>query len=264
MNDEEAYSRLATLCEVIDRWAAERDVFHGPQVGSRLASDDALTDPYHLSHAVDVSISTALDHLRALRALLVDAQALHMAAPFTLTRAAIENAARALWLLTPDAQDVRVARRLQMCVQDAKERDTADALLGATPTGRYTLAARKDRFAGMAEAAGVDRQRVLQRPPGFSTIVSEASDHVGSDLPLEYLWRLGSGYAHGQPWSVLTAGAKQRIAGSGTHEVPHYEVTADAPTVLIFTGAAVLALKEALDLQRRHRLAWRTSTRPSP
>ncbi len=67
--------------------------------------------------------------------------------------------------------------------------------------------------------------------------------------------------AHGQPWSVLTAGAKERIAGSGTQDVPHYAITTDAPTALIFTGAAVLALDQALRLQHRHRLAWRTSTR---
>lgn len=113
----------------------------------------------------------------------------------------------------------------------------------------------------MAEAAGIERQRILQRAPGFAANVRDAGAHVGGDLPLEYLWRLGSGYAHGQPWSVLTAGAKQRIAGSGTNAVPHYEVTADAPTVLICTGAATLALDQALRLQHRHRLAWRTSAR---
>ncbi len=183
MNDEEAYSRLAALCEVIDRWADRRDEHRGPQVGSRLDSDDALTDPYHLSHAVDVSINTALDHLRALRALLVDAHA------------SGRDRERSPSAVAPHPRRPgRPRARAPADVRpDAQERDTADALLGATPTGRYTLTARKDRFAGLADAAGIDRQRILQRPPGFATIVREANDHVGGGLPLEYLWRLGSG-----------------------------------------------------------------------
>jgi hypothetical protein len=45
MNDEEAYDRLARLCEVIDRWAEQRDEYHGPQAGSRLAAGSPVTTP---------------------------------------------------------------------------------------------------------------------------------------------------------------------------------------------------------------------------
>lgn len=259
-DDPDAYRRLAGLCTVVERWAKERDYMPPAQAGSRMASDDALTAPYQLSHAVAVPISGALDHLQALRALLVDAEALYMAAPFTLMRSAIESASQALWLLVPDDQLVRVQRRLQMAVGDARERSRAVALLDQ-PRAEAALQGRLERFAGLAEAVGLPRGNVLGRAPSLALIVRAASDVVAvPDLPLEFLWRLGSGYAHGRVWALLMAGAQEHLpAQAADPEVAHLSITADASTALTFMGAAVLTLKQALELHDRHRLFWRSA-----
>ena len=256
--DADAYRRLAGLCTVVERWAKDRVYIPPVQAGSRTATDDALTAPYQLSHAVAVSLSGALDHLQALRALLVDAEALHMAAPFTLMRSAIESASQALWLLVPDDQLVRVQRRLQMAVGDARARSTALVLLDR-PRAEAALQERLERFAQLADAAGVPRGNVLGRAPSISTMVRAASDVAAlSDLSLELLWRLGSGYAHGHAWALLTAGAQEHVpAGEADPDVAHLSITADATTVVMFMGGAVLTLNKALYLHDRHRLFWR-------
>jgi hypothetical protein len=60
--------------------------------GSSLCGDDKKADPFRLSHVAWHSLSNAVDHLGCLRALLGDAKVIHMYAPFTLVRAALENA----------------------------------------------------------------------------------------------------------------------------------------------------------------------------
>ncbi len=254
--DEAAYQRLSGLCAVVERWTDERGRILEVQEGSLLAEDDVLTAPYQSSHVIAVFLGSALDHLQALRALLVDAEALHMSAPFTLTRSAIESASQALWLLTPDERQVRVQRRLQMAADNAREQSRAVEILD--PEARGRLQQRLDRFAGLGEAAGIPRDHVLGRAPSLVTMVRAASDLVAPDLPLEFLWRLGSGYAHGNVWALLVAGVQERLPGS-QEAVAHLSVTADAETALLFMGAAVLALSEAQKLHDRHRLRWRTS-----
>lgn len=62
-----------------------------PDPNSPLAADDAALDPYQLSHAAWAALSTAVDHMRALRSLIADAHVVHLYAPFTLLRAALET-----------------------------------------------------------------------------------------------------------------------------------------------------------------------------
>lgn len=86
-----------------------------PELGSSLAVDDAALNPFQLSHAVVSALSTAVDHMHALRSLIADAHVVYPCATFTLLRAALENAATAVWLLTPpDHRDQRVLRRLRL------------------------------------------------------------------------------------------------------------------------------------------------------
>ncbi len=80
-SEEAAYRRLSGLCAVVERWTDERGRILEVQEGSQLAQDDVLTAPYQSSYVIAVFLGSALDHLQALRALLVDAEALHMGKP---------------------------------------------------------------------------------------------------------------------------------------------------------------------------------------
>lgn len=266
MSDEEAYRRLGQLCDTVRRWAEQeqREQVPRTQPGSRTAADDTLTDPYQLSHAVRTYLTSSLDHLQALRALLEVAQVLHMAAPFTLCRAAMENAAHVLWLLRPDDRLQRVGRRLQLAVRDADEGAKANEVLAAgSPTGLQAAAPRREKFAAIGEAAGVPRSIVLGKPSSAATVVGAANDVIDLEgRPLEFLWRLCSGYTHSQSWSLLTAGSRERMLDSVTDgPVSDYAITADATTAMICMGAAVSTLQEARRLHDRHRVSYTSHPR---
>ncbi|MFR9807403.1 hypothetical protein ACL02T_34705, partial [Pseudonocardia sp. RS010] len=88
------------LLLTFDRVARLRDAISHydqvPEPGSPLRRDDELAHPYGLSHAVVRQLQAAVDHLDAVRALIVEAQKIHNAAPFTLTRGALETASAAV------------------------------------------------------------------------------------------------------------------------------------------------------------------------
>ena len=69
-----------------------------------MQGDDDRLNPYHISHASWSSLSHAVDHLHCLRAVLRDAAIVPMYAPYTLVRAAFENACAAVWLLQPPSE----------------------------------------------------------------------------------------------------------------------------------------------------------------
>src|SRR5690349_15715455 len=101
--------------------------------GSALCGDDRRSAPYHVSHEAWQRLDSAVDHLFALKVLIADAGVLPTYAPFTLLRAAIENAASAVWLLDPSSRSERVLRRLRLEAANAKNSDRAVSLLGSTP-----------------------------------------------------------------------------------------------------------------------------------
>jgi hypothetical protein len=76
--------------------------------GSSLWKDDEVTSPYLMSHSVRGALVSAVDHLNAFRALVQDAHVVHPRATLTLLRAALENAALAVWLLAPANRNERV------------------------------------------------------------------------------------------------------------------------------------------------------------
>ncbi|GAC1575755.1 MAG: hypothetical protein NVS3B18_09500 [Candidatus Dormibacteria bacterium] len=126
------------------------------QPGSRMHDDDARLDPFQISHAVKGALASSLDHIHAVRGLLL-ANQLNMAAPFTLMRAALENAALALWLIEPDEQSERFTRKLQIEMDDAYDAGIALAL--TTQPGR-TYQERQADVLDVAARVGVDSAKL--------------------------------------------------------------------------------------------------------
>jgi hypothetical protein len=127
-DEQQDLRRLLGLLERTKPW---EDLTGNPsdawqaQAGSALAGDDAKTDPYQVSHAAWHALTVAVDHLHCLRNSLVadsDGDDLSMrihTQPTThgqssLVRGAIENGARAVWLLGPTTRLIRVKRRLAL------------------------------------------------------------------------------------------------------------------------------------------------------
>ena len=263
-DEQQYYRRLEPLFAEVHKWAEVSDQVPEVQPGSRTADDDELTDPYQLSHAVALSLGSARDHLHALRSLVIDANALHTSAPWTLCRAALENGAQARWLLEPDDRTERVTRRLRMAVRDARERCAATMLLApdAAAAAECTehLQDRLTRFGGLGEAAGIPRRRVTgDKAPGWGALVRQAAAPTGLEPDaLNALWRIASGYAHGQVWATLaTASMEQQLRGRAEESVSVYRVTADVSMVFTIVSSAFMVIKDARFRHDMARLRFR-------
>jgi hypothetical protein len=143
-----------------------------PAPRSPLRGDDYKAHPYDLSSEAWRHLSTAVDHLSCLRAVLEDANVVHMYAPFTLVRGALENACGAVWLLQPSQRTERLARGLRLALSDVRHSEDVKQLTGNALCGRGRQTVRRahgylrlglpvayGRGDGVAAGAGHGRRR---------------------------------------------------------------------------------------------------------
>ena len=162
----------------IEPWLARTDAQASPPetpAASPMGGDDKRLHPYHLSHAVWSSLSHAGDHLNALRALLAGGL-VPMFAPYTLIRAALENACMAVWLLDPASRAERITRRLRVAADDVRHGEDARTITGET--GPKTRDQRLAEVRQIARKYGVDERNVIKRA-NYSDIVKAVSDLTG-------------------------------------------------------------------------------------
>lgn len=214
MNDEERadFQRLAESLEVVDDWA-ERISVDGdrPAVAARspLAGDDRRSAPYGVSWGVWHSLSHAVDHLHCLRDVLLDAQMLHIYAPYTLLRGAVENAAAAAWVLAPASRDARVTRRLRLAAVDMRNGTAAAQLIGATPP--RALDDRLQDLRDLARRDGLEEKEVV-RQVSYAEIVRTVGEELPgtANLPL-LIWKACSAVAHGDLWATVNVTELERL-----------------------------------------------------
>src|SRR5690242_8843846 len=91
---------------------------------SALWTDDQRSHPYDVSQGIMHAITVAVDHLHAMRMALTgvapDRIDLHVHAPFTLLRAALESTCTALWIAGAPNRGERVLRRLRLEAKSLK------------------------------------------------------------------------------------------------------------------------------------------------
>jgi hypothetical protein len=204
--------------------------------GSALAGDDRRTDPYQLSHSAWHSVSHAVDHLHMLRSVLRDAGTIQMYAPYSVIRAALENASAAVWLLAPANRKERILRRLRFAAVDIKAgEDVKDLINHPGPRSRQE---RVDQLRSIARHGGVDEREALKRP-GYSEIVKAAGGHTSiTEETAEFIWRLCSGFTHGDPWATLSASHRVELPGAPPG-VGHLRIEADMPSLLLCALTAI-------------------------
>ncbi|MFF2549196.1 hypothetical protein ACFVUY_42470 [Kitasatospora sp. NPDC058063] len=215
--------------------------------GSALAGDDARTDPYRLSHSAVLALVVAIDHLRALTALVrrevkdgEQQMLLHSHAPFTLLRAALENAARAVWLLGPSRRLDRVSRCLRMHHADIANVTAKATLLDFEPD-KAEVEERKNRIKALLRAAGVQEADLTNgnlRMPGYGKIVADAGNRTGT-ANAELWWSLCSSLAHGDQSGTLAV-LKRRITAT---DGDVHSLRISAPL-----GAVVAAVKNTVGM----------------
>src|SRR6266487_2012094 len=198
------FSTIRSLHERTD--SPERFLKAAP--GTVLAADDAMSEPFQVSHFASAAISVAADNLDALRRLT---EACQTCEPNTMTfatfahwpllRAGLENAGRAFWLLRPESRSERVMRALRIQAANVVNSDAAQK---RTPRGpRKPKAQRIARVKEVAARAGLPRNKVEDQPK-YGEIMADVGDQIaGQPLHAEFLWRAASGATHGDTWAIL-------------------------------------------------------------
>jgi hypothetical protein len=212
-------------------------------------ADDERLNPYQISHASWSSLSRAVDHLECLRALIRDVRVFHRYAPYTLLRAALENACCAVWMLQPRSRRERITRRLRLAVNDIEHGEAARKLTGQK--GPRTKTQRLQQVHQIAELHGVDG---MPRPVGYGQIAEAVGD---KEKVLLLVWKTCSGMAHGDLWPQVAAARMTEIPG-GSADVGTFAVTANIGLL-----AQMIAITVAVTAQGWHLFDQRSQS-PMP
>jgi len=166
-----------------------------------------------------------------------DAHLMHMYAPYSFARAALENASAAVWLLAPDDRGERILRRLRFAATDIRGGEEAKRLIGAT--GPKTEAERLDEVRALARRRGVDEKTAV-KPARYSEIVKAAGDTRPAVGMVPYLitWRMCSGRAHGDFWTTINVLSREELPGAPSG-LAHLKITANVETLLFAVVFAV-------------------------
>jgi hypothetical protein len=171
-------------------------------VGSSLAGDDKAASPYQTSHAVKMCLLAGVDHLHAVKVLILDQGVLHIAAPSSLARGALENFAAAYWMLGPQDRTERVLRTLQWHAKNFKDGDRAMARFGLG--GHVAVETKLQKLFAVGSRRDISSTAIRR---GYtSTDAVTYAEAENSDLPLGVTlpWQVCSGFAHGRPWAFLS------------------------------------------------------------
>jgi hypothetical protein len=212
---------------------------------SSLRGDDDRAFPYTLSQTVWRLLSNAVDHLGCLRALLDDAQVIHMYAPFTLVRAALENACGAVWLLEPVQRKERLTRQFRLAITDIRHDDQAGKLTGQL--GPQTVEERISEIRGLAARAGLE-SAALKGNVTYTEIV-ETVDRAGPpDSIVLVAWKVCSGFAHGDWWTTRSASRRTQIPGAAEPGIGTFKIEADLSLLKNMATLAVLMTRRGWQL----------------
>ena len=250
MDDEDGpyFAELLRVLGDSDGWAARIDPAADrprPAPHSPLRGDDDRAHPYELSHATWHSLSHAVDHLSCLRALLRDAQVIHMYAPYSLVRSALENACAAVWMLQPPGRADRLGRRLRFAATDIHNGEQVKQLI--EQPGPRPEQERMDEVRAIAKRAGID-EAAVRRGATYTEIVKAVGDACGPAASIIYLsWKLCSGMAHGDFWTTWSAA--QRVALPGAPDgVGTFRIEANVKMLMQVTTLATQMTKQGWQL----------------
>jgi hypothetical protein len=216
--------------------------------GSSLAGDDVASDPYQVSHAVRMCLTAGTDHLHATKVLVVDQQILHLAAPSSLARGALETLSAAYWILHPRQRNERVTRALRWHAKNMQDAERATGNLNLQ--GHVQLDIKLAKLDAIALNRGLDTKPIRRGYSSTETV--EYVDRQATDLPygVTFPWRMCSGFAHGRPWAYLGVSDRE-VADSGKGNVVGVRLTSTLSKALYPSLAAMHLLQVLLRLMEQ-------------
>lgn len=222
-----------------------------PAPSGAFAEEDRVSHPFRVSHAAATALMSATDHLQAFQLLTngcsnCSATTMNFlrTAHWSLLRAALENASRAIWILGPDDSSERVARALRVQADNVKNSDLASQKLPSGPL--KPRAARLDRVEEIGNQAGLSKKQVTEKI-FYLDVVRYAWEFVGADPDRgELFWRACSGSAHGDFWTVVSLQERETL--DSADGVATMQLTASIPVVAGVTAEVAAVLHTAFDL----------------
>lgn len=216
------------------------------QAGSPLAGDESRSHPYQVGHGAWHALTVALDHLMCLHSSLCRDNGdqagrgergerrevlIHTHAQFTLIRAGLENAARAVWLLRPKDRATRITRRLAMQRSETVQSYKMRGLL-SDPGRRTKEEALRELNTLLAAALGVTEdeaeQKLKRYPTSYKDMVRDAAPEAELQADAaELVWSACSAIAHGDTHGTLSVLDKEVSAGRSVkgHDIALARVT---------------------------------------
>lgn len=243
----EKWHEIAPLIDRMQKRTNTADEF-AVGTGSSLFGDDAASDPYHTSHAVQMCLTAAVDHLHAVKTLILGAGVVHVAAPASLARGALETLAAAFWILHPTQRDVRVERTLRWQAKNFKDSEAATANLGLP--NHVNLEDKLKKIDAVTARRGLNTTTTRKAYTSTETVVY-AENHIPTErIPFGVVlpWRICSGFAHGRPWAYLGVSDRETQAGDGN--IVGVRLTSSMAKSLYPSLAALHLMEELLRVQR--------------
>ncbi|WP_280510406.1 hypothetical protein [Nocardia farcinica] len=249
MSDEEVAAKWAELAPLIDRMTAriaDPNDFH-VSPGSTLAADDLRSSPFQVTHGARASIVAAVDHLHAVKSLIIDHGVLHTMAPFSLLRGALENLSAAFWVLHPGDSDDRITRVLRWHGKNYNDQKKAlEARRSFDEIGFENKLAKLD---DIARRCGIDPK--LVRAKVFSTdVVSYADKNAMKAREVLFIWQVCSGFAHGRPWAIMGT-SDRTVSPTADPAVFGAQLTASMPIICWMTTVSMHLLEDVLRIYQQ-------------
>lgn len=246
------------------RLAQEAAVWHtrfqsgvgDPPPGSALRGDNNWTVGYPMSEMVWHIVSAAIDNIHAFTSLTVsggpDAYDITTRpyGAFPNLRASMENAAAAIWMLSPSARQERVSRYLRWWRQEAHYRERASEVLDGLTQETAEMRAWVDRVVAERNIPA----NLMSGYPKYEAMVVEAASSVGmSGAVCRLVWQTMSGMAHGERWASQVLNQMAHVADLPEPGRMAVNVTAPAGRLILEAMVAARYVRGAVDLMDHRR-----------
>ncbi|MGW8526977.1 hypothetical protein [Nocardiopsis sp. NPDC055824] len=222
---------------------------HVAPEGSDLFQDDALAAPFSVSGGAHNALVVAQDHWQVLRSSLHGGSSngqqvvnLYLQGQFSLVRGALENAARAVWILGPDERTTRVSRRLAL-----KRKEYSNLKTLRSEEGQPDPDDDKRRLAKVSQAdqrVGVSSEADY---PSYRKIMKEAGRLIPGfgEMAAFSAWSRCSGLAHGDETALVNLETTAPPSWEGVGEV---QVDPSVRTLSLVVWAAGVMFERGTDL----------------
>lgn len=229
----------------ISDWHEANVKSYDAAAGSLLHVADAMSEPHQASHVVGYFLLTAVDHLHALKMVMVDAGSQHTFAPYTLIRAAIENAATALWVLQQN--DPRSVAKRALTLEYRGLLDQRRAARAVDPKAEMDKDL-LDIFTSCLARHGFTHADVKTAPQHLA-LIDATSEHFNI-RNAALTWQFCSAAAHGRQWAWKYLTRFEPQDDDGVSKVLSGQLTSDETMIAYSLNTACSLVRKALAVRQ--------------